>query len=464
ITGARGAQVVVPAGGLVLAVGGSVEGMVDVHLTPLDPTKPDELTAGTDAFAGRDEGGRVTLLESYGMVDVTIRQDGQKLQVAPGQTLEIRIPAPEGVTDPPATMPLWSLDEASNVWVQEGEATWDADAGVYVGQIGHMSMWNCDQPASATCITGHVADADGASLPGARITARGTDYNGSTSAVAGDDGRFYVAVRKDSSVAVLASHAAGGGTSRVVQSGSADTAVPPTPGDPRCLDVGEWVVERGVVRTSDGGTFACDIVNQNPFAGTCAAGMIDMFTCFAPSGSCTYEQMGTGATVRWSNGAGLITTQGGDRFEARYEGPGGRLCGTGGLDFNTATGETGDFAITLTNGQTYTILQDEDDTRWGVRCPSGEEVFFDRADQEALEACGVGGDSESGGISQCAGFPSAGGAGGAGGGGGQGGLCRGDAECTGGTTCCQPDPSQPEIGVCTTPAICDQIIAAQGMQ
>ena len=32
---------------------------------------------------------------------------------------------------------------------------------------------------------------------------------------------------------------------------------------------------------------------------------------------------------------------------------------TGGLDFNTATGETGDFAITLTNGQTYTILLDE---------------------------------------------------------------------------------------------------------
>ncbi|MEZ4472478.1 MAG: carboxypeptidase-like regulatory domain-containing protein [bacterium] len=62
ISGARGAQVTVPPGGLVLAVGGSVEGMVDVHLTPLDPTKPDELTAGTDAFAGRDETGRVTLL------------------------------------------------------------------------------------------------------------------------------------------------------------------------------------------------------------------------------------------------------------------------------------------------------------------------------------------------------------------------------------------------------------------
>lgn len=457
VDGNRGARVVVPAGGLVSPMGMSVEGMVDVHLTPLDPGKPEELGATTDEFTGRTASGETTLLQSFGLLDITIRQDGETLQVAPGQTFEIRIPPPEGVTDPPATIPLWSLSEDTGTWVQEGEATFDAMAGVYVGQIGHMSTWNCDQPEQATCITGLVKDTEGAPLPGARITARGADYNGSSSAVALDDGRFYVAVRKDSDVSVLASHAAGGGTSRVVRSGTEDTTIPPTPGDPRCLDVGEWVVERGVVRTADGAVFNCDTSNfENPFVGTCAEGLFPLYQCFQPQGTCRYEGSVTESDVRWSNGVSMMTRYDGMVVNVEYRGTADQLCGTGQIAISQ-DGTSSDFEITLANGDTYAFLLDSDDTRYGIRCPSGEEVYFERADLEVLEACGVASEegSESS-ISQCEGYPAPGG-GGAGGSGGQPTLCMQDSECmVEGEVCCRPDPNNTQ-GVCLERSICDQI-------
>ncbi|MEZ4472477.1 MAG: hypothetical protein R3F60_17125 [bacterium] len=351
--------------------------------------------------------------------------------------------------DPPFTMPLWSLDEASNVWVQEGEATWDDDAQVYVGHIGHMSMWNCDQPATATCITGHVTDTAGEALPGARVTARGADYNGSTSAVAGDDGRFYIAVRKDSSVAVLASHAAGGGTS---------TSCSPATRTPRCRPratraastwaSGWWSRASSAPPRAARSPATSSTATRSPAPAPRAC-----WRCSPASrrpAPAPTSRWAPAPLCAWSNGAGLVTTQGATASRRATRGPAAASASLGGLDFNPDTrARRASSPSCLTNGQTYTILQDEDDTRWGVRCPNGQEAYFDRADQEALEACGVGGDS--GGpvaSARCAGFPSAGGAGEAGGGGGQPGLCRGDGECSGGTICCQPDPNQPEIGVC----------------
>ncbi|MCA9542053.1 MAG: carboxypeptidase regulatory-like domain-containing protein, partial [Myxococcales bacterium] len=264
VEGARGAKMAAPAGAFVDPMGASVGGMVSVHLTPLDPGNAAELNAVTGRFVGRDQGGETTLIESFGMIELTVRQDDATLQVAPGQTLQVQIPAPAGVADPPATMPLWSHDPATDTWVEEGTATYDADTGTYQAEIGHLSSWNCDQPAEATCITGLVQTPDGDPLPGAAISASGVDYSGTSTAVSLDDGRFYVAVRRESRVSVLARHASGGGEIREVTSGVEPTSIPPTPGDPRCLDVGVWTVERGVIRRETGGgveVTSCDDVD-----------------------------------------------------------------------------------------------------------------------------------------------------------------------------------------------------------
>ena len=103
-------------------------------------------------------------------------------------------------------------------------------------------------PATATCMTGlAVDDKEGEPIAGAEVDTTGLYYFGSSTGSTGDDGRFYIPVRKSSQVLVSVSHAAEGGASREVMSGAEDTALPPTPGDARCLDIGSFTVRREIV-------------------------------------------------------------------------------------------------------------------------------------------------------------------------------------------------------------------------
>ena len=283
-TGSRGAAVMIQPGALADPAGASVSGMVDVSLTPLDPSIADELQGVTGCFEGRS-GSEVSLLESFGILDVTIMQDATELEVMPGESLEIRIPAPGGVASNmlPATMPLWSLDPGTGQWVEEGTTTLDEASNTYVADIPHMSVWNADQPTESTCITGVVIDEDGDPLEGAGVDSVGLDYFGFSQTTTVDDGRFYLVVRKNSEVSVAAYHAAEGFDERSIESGGADTDVPATVGDSRCLDVGTWQVMRatvplpGRVGSPSRGEQACGFVDADmvtaAFEGTASEGV-----------------------------------------------------------------------------------------------------------------------------------------------------------------------------------------------
>ncbi len=461
VSSTRGAKMTAPPGAFVSPEGMSVGGMVEVSLTPLDPSDPEELSGVTGRFVGRMAGAETTLLESWGMLDVTVRQDGETLQVAPGQALEIEVPAPSGATDPPAMVALWSFDEAANEWVQEGTATYDAGSKTYKASISHMSPWNCDQPITATCITGLVKDGDGDALPGARIIANGIDYQGTTSATTLEDGRFYVAVRELSTIRVTAAHAEGGGQQREVMSGNQPTDIPPTPGDPRCLDVGEWTAERGIVRLVGGEVIECAGGNTNPFAGSCAGPMFELFRCFSPSGSCDITgdiYGGEGPfTIRWSNGANAtvsIPRMDGQEGRATYRSAGGTVCAT-------ATFQENETVISL-NGQSYTVVDDEDDTTVVIRCPNGDQVSFRDEEIDALSACGIGPQATNNMCTingQAQGNPGGGPNGGPASG-QLGSMCSAGGDCTGGLICCQI-PQSMGIGICATQMICDEVLANQ---
>lgn len=153
--GSSGAQLSLPPDALVNPDGTSITGSIDVAITPLDVTTP-----AVDAFPGGFDGlaadGTQNILGSYGTVDFTLNQGGQELQLQPGQTATVRLPLYVS-TDPDGqpltagqTIPLWSLDEATGVWVQEGSGTVTADPAspsgfVLEATIGHFSWWNADQ-------------------------------------------------------------------------------------------------------------------------------------------------------------------------------------------------------------------------------------------------------------------------------------------------------------------------------
>ena len=237
--------------------GNVATGMVDVHLTPLNPSVQAELDAYPGDGLARDASGDTIHLETFGVLDVTVMQGNEELNIVDGMGVEIKVPLPDPLpSDPPESIALWGFDDAAGVWVEEGIATLDLEAGVYTGTIGHLSPWNCDQPLSATCLKGRALDRDGDPARASYIVARGNDYSGASTAVADEDGHFCVPVRKDSSVTITVHGPNGGRLDQEVSSGSADTDIPPVCSDPRCQDLGDFVMaDEG---DSDGWEGSCE--------------------------------------------------------------------------------------------------------------------------------------------------------------------------------------------------------------
>jgi len=459
VEGARGSHVTIPAGAIVDEDGNSIEGDVDVYLTPIDPSIPAELQAAPGAFVAT-ENGDTTILESFGMVDITIEQDGKELNVKDGEVFSALIPPPANVTEPPETMPLYSFDEEKGIWVLEGEATFNAESGAYEAEIPHLSAWNCDQPLEATCESGKVVDKDGKPIPGARVRGSGVSYTGQSEAVTNEKGEFVLAVRKDSEVNIIAEHPRGGGKVRRVQSGNAGTAIPPEAGSDDCKDGGEWIIEEGVVEGPDGTKKDCDDINDVFSGNECLTDFGKaMGSCKAEfSGKCTIEVSESGSiSTAYADGSKMVQTASGS---AVY-GPDGELCYEMGVDVSD---DVSRIKYTFDDGKAYE-MEVSGGSDWTLNCPSGESLKITQEQNDALAACqpdtsegsgeggasgsetcevilpetGSGGSSSSGGGSS--GGSSSGGRSSSGGSDGSGGAltpgyCENDDDCSGGTVCC----------------------------
>jgi hypothetical protein len=443
VEGDRGAKVMVPAGAFVTATGAVVDGMVDVFLTPLDPSVEDELKAAPDFIAAN--GGETQLLESQGMVDITVQLAEQKLSVAKGKTLELAIPVPStGTPDP--TMPLWSFDEAKGTWVREGEATYDSSSRTYRASAAHMSLWNVDKPYTATCVCGDVTDQAGAALGGARIEASGATYLGTSNAQTDAAGHFCIAVRKSSDVYVVAYHASKGGQSRLIKSGNADTLVPPVVDDSRCADEGEWSVEEDVFVDSTGGKTSCEATN--PFMTGCAKQFGEQLAgCYNPQGECTTKLSGTSTTTRYDNGAYIEAAL----TSSKYYSSNGKLCYTSTIGGSSLTsGSSLQIDYVLPDGRTFTMKAGAGDSGdFLLVCPDKSETHITAEQQQSLQACVAPSMDETstksctiegaGSLDAGAGLPS---------------VCTMDAQCGGaGAVCCEiPDTT---TKICLPTSVCD---------
>jgi len=153
VAGKDGATLILPPNGLVTENGTPVTGAVSVAMTPVDPTSAPESFPGR--YAGFDSNGAEGLLLSYGTVQYDLRKNGAPVQLAPGAsaTLELPVYATLDKTGagivPGTTIPLWSLDERTGMWVREGTGTVVASSGspsgiALRGTVGHLSWWNAD--------------------------------------------------------------------------------------------------------------------------------------------------------------------------------------------------------------------------------------------------------------------------------------------------------------------------------
>jgi hypothetical protein len=105
--------------------------------------------------------GRAATMESFGAVDVEITDAaGNRYELAPGKTAHLTIGVdPDELAHAPATIPLFSYDEKSGYWKEEGVANLAGNA--YQANVSHLTAWNADSVFSGTaCIAIHVQDQD----------------------------------------------------------------------------------------------------------------------------------------------------------------------------------------------------------------------------------------------------------------------------------------------------------------
>ena len=145
-------------------------GKVKSEMVYLDPNNErfSEMMPGGDLAAVRSDNSSAQLV-SYGMTDLNMyAENGDKLQLKDGCKAKLTFPIPAGMGEnPPASIPLWSFNEKTGLWEEEGSAA--LQGNVYVGEVAHFSWVNLDCPEKQGTVYGYVKDDTGKVLPGVRL-------------------------------------------------------------------------------------------------------------------------------------------------------------------------------------------------------------------------------------------------------------------------------------------------------
>ena len=151
--------------------GAGYTGKVKSEMVYLDPNNErfSEMMPGGDLAAVRSDNSSAQLV-SYGMTDLNMyAENGDKLQLKDGSKAKLTFPIPAGMDkNPPASIPLWSFNEKTGLWEEEGSAA--LQGNVYVGEVAHFSWVNLDYPEKQGTVYGYVKDDTGKILPGVRLS------------------------------------------------------------------------------------------------------------------------------------------------------------------------------------------------------------------------------------------------------------------------------------------------------
>lgn len=151
--------------------GAGYTGKVKSEMVYLDPNNErfSEMMPGGDLVAVRSDNSSAQLV-SYGMTDLNMyAENGDKLQLKDGCKAKLTFPIPAGMGEnPPASIPLWSFNEKTGLWEEEGSAA--LQGNVYVGEVAHFSWVNLDYPEKQGTVYGYVKDDTGKVLPGVRLS------------------------------------------------------------------------------------------------------------------------------------------------------------------------------------------------------------------------------------------------------------------------------------------------------
>ncbi len=145
----EGFKVTFPAGSL------NATGTVAVEVSPVD-VSTGELRAFPGDFYGTARDGSRVLLETFSLMDVSISQNGQPVNLRPGAaaTLEFLLPADTSLATG-ETVPLWFYSETQGTWIEEGSgtvgtSTFNPGRLSVTGAVSHFTWWSvlCRYPST----------------------------------------------------------------------------------------------------------------------------------------------------------------------------------------------------------------------------------------------------------------------------------------------------------------------------
>ena len=170
------------------ANGNAYSGSVSVSLYHLAPSNTylNELMPGS--FLATSSNGSARIMETFGMLHVQLTGSaGQNLQIATGHTAEITVPvdASQSSTSP-STIPLWSYNENTGMWNEEGSAT--KVGNTYVGTVSHFSWWNCDIQLPQATLKVTVKNNTGQPLVNAKVTLKRNSQTYEVSGITDNNG------------------------------------------------------------------------------------------------------------------------------------------------------------------------------------------------------------------------------------------------------------------------------------
>jgi len=171
-------KITLPASGVVVRSNSqSYTGSVKVYAAVIDPTSADISQIVPGSFQGTDANNYRVILTSFGMLAVELEgNSGEQLQIAGGKTAKLRFTIPTSLrSTAPATIPLWSVDETTGLWKQEGSAIKGTD--YYEGDVSHFSFWNCDVSSQTVFLEMTIVTAEG---PLSHVQVKLTRPNGAT--------------------------------------------------------------------------------------------------------------------------------------------------------------------------------------------------------------------------------------------------------------------------------------------
>ncbi|HJR08102.1 MAG TPA: family 16 glycosylhydrolase [Pyrinomonadaceae bacterium] len=190
--------------------GQAVRGKVKVSLSALDISDRRQLGSAPGDFTARMRDNTVRQLETFGVFEVFAETaDRRRANLARGRSVTVELSIPEARRrTAPETVGLFSFDQNSGRWVEEGRLRRARDSASFITSLNTVyPVWNADQVLDTTCLRVQVVDEFNQPAPNTPVTAEGLNYYGTSPTVYTDaTGIACLLVKQCADVNVVAHH------------------------------------------------------------------------------------------------------------------------------------------------------------------------------------------------------------------------------------------------------------------